>query len=257
MKGLFDVSGKTVVISGGSSGIGAMMAQGFLEHGAKVFIMARKAEALRTKAEELGALGECVAIPADLSSMDGITQTVDQIRAATPTVDVLVNNAGANWAEPLDRFQEAGWDKVMNINIKSMFFTIQKMLPLLNDGLPEDPARIINIASVNGLRNSGLPTYAYSASKSAVIHLTGHLGTELAPRNITVNAIAPGLFASKMTKQIVDDDEQVSSALDRIPLGRLGSPNDIAGTSLFLASKASAWMTGQTVVLDGGMTAAP
>lgn len=257
MKGLFDVSGKTVVVSGGSSGIGAMMARGFLEHGAKVFIMARRADALRVKAQELSAFGECIAIPADLSSVSEITKAVNKIQAATPTIDVLINNAGANWAEPLERFQEAGWDKVMDINIKSIFFTIQKMLPLLSDGKPEDPARIINIASVNGLRNSGLPTYAYSASKSAVIHLTKHLSTELATNNITVNAIAPGLFASNMTKQIVDDQEQVRSALDRIPMGRLGSPSDIAGTSLFLASKGSAWMTGQTVVLDGGMTAAP
>ncbi|MEM1190073.1 MAG: glucose 1-dehydrogenase [Pseudomonadota bacterium] len=257
MKGLFDVSGKTVLVSGGSSGIGAMMAQGFLEHGAKVFIVARKVDALRAKAEELRAFGECVAIPADLSSVSGIEQAVAEISAEARAVDVLINNAGANWAEPLAQYQEAGWDKVMDINAKSIFFTIQKMLPLLRHGLPEDPARVINIASVNGLRNSGLPTYAYTASKAAVIHLTQHLGTELAPSNITVNAIAPGLFASKMTKQIVEDEAQVSSVLNAIPLGRMGASGDIAGTSLFLASRASAWMTGQTIVLDGGMTAAP
>ncbi|MEO0436079.1 MAG: glucose 1-dehydrogenase [Pseudomonadota bacterium] len=257
MRDLFNVKGKTVLISGGSSGIGAMMAQGFLEYGAKVFVIARKREALVAKAEELSAYGDCVAIPADLSDSNGIEHVVDKISVSTSKLDVLINNAGANWVEPLESFQEIGWDKVMNINVKSIFFTIQKMLPLLNDGTSEDPARVINIASVNGLRNSGLPTYAYSASKSAVIQLTRHLSTELAPKSITVNAIAPGLFASKMTQQVVEDSEQVRAAINRIPLGRLGSSTDIAGISLFLASRASAWMTGQTVVLDGGMTAAP
>ena len=256
MQSLFDVSGKVAVVSGGSSGIGAMMARGLLENGAKVYITARKAERLEAKAKELSELGECIAIQGDMSRVEGIEAFVEEISKHEDKVDILINNAGANWSAPLESFPEKGWDKVMDINIKSIFFATQKFLPLLKAaGSADDPARVINIASINGIRNSGMPTYAYSASKSGVIHLTEHLATDLASSGINVNAIAPGFFPSDMTKQIVENDEMTQYALSQIPRGRMGKPEDIAGTAIYLCSEASSWMTGQTMVLDGGMIA--
>lgn len=256
MTSLFDVSGKVAVVSGGSSGIGAMMARGLLENGAKVYITARKEERLMAMAEELLQYGECVAVPADMSKVEGIEAFVAAVAERESQVDILINNAGANWSAPLEAFPEKGWDKVMDINIKSIFFAIQKFLPLLKaSGTLDGPARVVNIASINGIRNSGMPTYAYSASKSGVIHLTEHLGAELSASGINVNAIAPGLFPSNMTKELVENDEMTKWALGQIPRARLGKPEDIAGTAIYLCSEASSWMTGQTIVLDGGMIA--
>ncbi|MEL7189552.1 MAG: glucose 1-dehydrogenase [Pseudomonadota bacterium] len=254
MNNLFDVSGKVAVVSGGSSGIGAMMAKGLLMNGAKVYITARKVERLTAMAEELSQYGECIAIPADMSKVEGIEAFRDEVAKREDSIDILINNAGANWAAPLEQFPEKGWDKVMDINIKSIFFTTQKFIPLLKAGGTKDaPARVINIASINGIRNSGMPTYAYTASKSGVIQLTEHLATDLASSNINVNAIAPGLFPSDMTKQIVDNEGVADAAVARIPRGRMGQPEDIAGTAIYLSSRASAWLTGKTIALDGGM----
>ncbi|WP_337661203.1 glucose 1-dehydrogenase [Erythrobacter sp. Alg231-14] len=254
MKSLFDVAGKVAVVSGGSSGIGAMMARGLLENGAKVYITARKAERLEAMAKDLSELGECIAVQGDMSRVEGIEALVEEITKRENKIDILINNAGANWAAPLENFPEKGWDKVMDINIKSIFFATQKFLPLLKAaGNSEDPARVINIASINGVRNSGMPTYAYTASKSGVINLTEHLATDMAASGINVNAIAPGLFPSDMTKQIVDNDGMTKHAIAQIPRRRMGKPEDIAGTAIYLCSQASSWMTGQTIVLDGGM----
>jgi len=254
MKTLFKVNGKVAVVSGGSSGIGAMMARGLLENGVKVYITARKADRLMAMAEELSEYGDCIAIPSDMSSVEGIESLVAEISKRESKIDILINNAGSNWSAPVEDFPEKGWDKVMDINIKSIFFATQKFLPLLKAaGHAEEPARIINIASINGIRNSGMPTYAYTASKSGVIHLTEHLATDLASASINVNAIAPGFFPSNMTKQIVENDEMTKFALSQIPRGRMGAPEDIAGTAIFLCSRASSWLTGQTIVLDGGM----
>jgi len=258
LKNLFDVSGKIAIITGGSSGIGAMMARGLLEGGAKVYITARKAERLMAMQEELSAYGECVAIAGDMSTVEGIEAFVKAVSDAEERIDILINNAGTNWSAPIETFPESGWDKVMDVNIKSIFFMIQKCLPLLKKaGTAEDPARIINIASVNGIRNSGMPTYAYSASKSGVIHLTQHMAVDLANNNINVNAIAPGFFPSNMTKGITENEQMTKMALSQIPRRRMGSPEDIAGTALYLSSRASAWMIGQTLTLDGGMTSRP
>ncbi len=258
MKNLFDVSGKVAVVTGGSSGIGAMMARGLIENGAKVYITARKEERLMAKAAELSELGDCIAIPADLSNVEGIEALVASISEREAKIDILINNAGANWSAPIEDFPEQGWDKVMDINIKSIFFATQKFLPLLKaSGSADEPARVINIASINGIRNSGMPTYAYTASKSGVINLTEHLATDLAPYNINVNAIAPGFFPSNMTKQIVENDGMTKMAISQIPRGRMGAPEDIAGTALFLCSRASSWMIGQALVLDGGMISRP
>lgn len=253
MKALFDVSGKTAIVTGGSSGIGAMIARGFVENGVKTYISARKEGPLMAKAEELSEYGTCVPLQADLSTVDGIERFVSEVSEREGHIDILVNNAGANWVVPIDDFPENGWDKVMTINIKSMFFMTQKCLPLLRkNGTAEDPARIVNIASIHGFDNPGMPAYAYSASKSGVVHLTKHLATDLAKDKINVNAIAPGLFPSNMTKAAVENDQIYKMAVSRIPRGRAGEPEDIAGTAIFLTSRAGAWVDGHTIVLDGG-----
>lgn len=256
MDNLFSVEGKTVLITGGSSGIGAMMARGFLDSGAIVYITARKAERLMAKAEELSQYGDCTAIPGDMSTVEGIEAFVKAYSEKEDHIDVLINNAGANWIAPIDNFPEAGWDKVMDINIKSIFFMTQKCLPLLKNGTAEDPARIINTASINGITNPTMPSYAYSASKSGVIHLTKHLASDLASRNINVNAIAPGFFPSDMTKGLTENEAVAKAVIAKIPRGRMGSPEDIAGTAIYLSSRASAWVCGNIVTLDGGMIAA-
>lgn len=256
MKNLFSVEGKTVVITGGSSGIGAMMARGFLEGGAKVYITARKAERLMAKAEELSQYGECIGIQGDMSDVAGIEAFVKAYQEHEGHIDVLINNAGANWVMPIDNFPEKGWDKVMDINVKSIFFMTQKCLPLLSKGTAEDPARVINTASIHGLANPKMPAYAYSASKSGVIHLTKHLASDLAGRNISVNAIAPGFFPSDMTKELTNNEQMKKMAISQIPRGRMGSPEDIAGAAIYLSSRAGAWVCGNIITLDGGMIAA-
>jgi len=253
MKNLFDVSGKVAVVSGGSSGIGFMMAQGLLENGAKVYITARKIGQLEDAANALSKFGECVAIPSDLSSIEGIEGFVTELSKRETKLDILINNAGAVWAAPIASFPEQGWDKVMDINVKSLFFMTQKCLPLLKAaGKANSRARIINIASINGLRNSGMATYSYTASKSAVVHLTAHLATDLIRDNILVNAIAPGYFPSKMTKGIVEDEAMTKYAIAQIPCRRMGVAEDIAGAALYLSSQASGFVCGQTIVVDGG-----
>ena len=253
MKNLFDVTGKVAVVTGGSSGIGFMMAQGLLENGAKVYITARKIERLKAAEKALSEFGDCTAIPSDLSNLDGIEMFVAELSKHESKLDILINNAGAVWAAPMSEFPEMGWDNVMNINVKGLFFMTQKCLPLLKAaGSKEARARVINIASINGIRNSGMPTYSYTASKSAVVHLTTHLATDMIGDNILVNAIAPGYFPSNMTKAIVEDEAMTKYALTKIPAGRLGSPEDIAGAALYLSSRASAFVCGQTLVVDGG-----
>ena len=252
MTSLFDVSGKVAVVSGGSSGIGAMMARGLLENGAKVYITARKAERLMAMAEELSQYGECIAIPADMSKVEGIEAFAAAVAERESQIDILINNAGANWSAPLEAFPEKGWDKVMDINIKSIFFAIQKFLPLLKaSGTLDAPARVVNIASINGIRNSGMPTYAYSASKSGVIHLTEHLGAELAATGINVNAIAPGYFVTDINSGFLASDYG-QAMKKRMPQRRWGEMQDLTGPLLLLASDASAYMTGACLEVDGG-----
>ncbi len=255
MENLFSIAGKVALVTGGSRGIGAMIARGFVEAGARTYITSRKLDELQATAAELSKAGECRAIQSDLSSLDGVRALTEALSDREPSLDILVNNAGATWAAPLGQYPESGWDKVMDINLKSVFFLTQQLLPLLRAaGNAEDPARVVNIASINGLNNPGLPTYAYSASKAAVIHLTRHLAADLARDHINVNGIAPGFFPSKMTAKLLEElDERM---LKRIPRGRIGQPEDIAGTAIYLCSRAAAWVVGETVVVDGGMIAA-
>ena len=256
MKTHLDISGKTAIVTGGSSGIGAMIARGFVENGVKTYISARKEGPLQAKAEELSQVGTCIPVAADLTSVDGIEKLVAAVSEQEDHIDILVNNAGANWVIPIDEFPEEGWDKVMSINIKSIFFMTQKSLPLLRaKASHEDPARVINIASIHGFDNPGMPAYAYSASKSGVVHLTKHLATDLAADHINVNGIAPGFFPSNMTKMATNNDTIYQHTVAQIPRKRAGEPEDVAGTAIFLSSRAGAWVDGHTIVLDGGMIA--
>jgi NAD(P)-dependent dehydrogenase (short-subunit alcohol dehydrogenase family) len=250
MKNLFDVSGKVAVVTGGSRGIGAMVARGFVENGVRTYITSRKEDELRATEAELSALGECIGIQSDLSSMDGVQAFADAVTAREGSLDILVNNAGATWGAPIDEFPENGWDKVMDLNVKSLFFLTQKLLPALRKaGSDEDPSRVINIGSINGYSYSPLLNYSYSASKAAVHHLTRHLAVDLARDYVNVNGIAPGFFPSKMTAHMLAEEEKMTAS---IPRGRLGTPEDAAGTAIYLCSRASAWVCGHVVALDGG-----
>jgi len=253
MKNLFDVKGKVAVVTGGSRGIGAMIARGFVENGVRTYITARKEAELRDTERELSALGECIAMPSDLSSVAGVTAFAAAVRAAEPNLHILVNNAGATWGADIDVFPESGWDKTMDLNVKSLFFLTQQLLPALRAaGSREDPARVINIGSINGMTHPHMKNYAYSASKAAVHQLTRHLGADLAPEGVNVNGIAPGFFPSKMTAHLLEHEAAMAASF---PCGRLGNAEDAAGTAIYLCSRASAWVTGQTIVLDGGAVA--
>ena len=252
MKDLFSIAGKVAVVTGGSRGIGRMIAQGFLEAGAKVYISARKREQVEQTAAELSKIGPCVALVADLSIESGAKQLAAAIAAQESQLHILVNNAGANWGAPLSEYPDAAWDKVLGTNVKGPFFLTRELLPLLEKASrPGDPARVINIGSIDGIQVPLLDTYAYSASKAAVHHLTRVLARALAPRGITVNAVAPGPFESKMMAATLDQfrDAIVGSC----PLGRIGEPEDMAGIAIYLSSRAGAYVTGAVIPVDGGI----
>ena len=253
MNDLFDVAGKVALVTGGSRGIGEMIAEGYVANGVKTYISARKAEACDATAARLSEIGECVSIPADLSTLDGIKALADTINDRENQLDILVNNAGAAWGAPLEDYPESGWDKVMDINVKSPFFLSQALLPLLEKSASaSDPARIICIGSVDGINVNRLPNYAYGPSKAAVHHLARTLAAHLADRNITSNAIAPGPFPSKMTAGVLKKyGKQIRQG---VPLKRIGEPRDMAGAAIFLASKAASYITGIVLPVDGGIT---
>ncbi len=254
MKNLFDIKGKVAIVTGGSRGIGAMIAKGYVENGVRTYISARKQQELAETEQQLSALGECIGIAADLSSLEGIEAFVTAIKEREASIDILVNNAGAAWGEDVLSFPESGWDKVMDINLKAPFFLTQQLQPLLKKaGSRATPSRIINISSIHGLICPSLPTYSYSASKAGMIQLTRHLAVAMATDNIRVNGIAPGFFPSKMTAFALAEEGEAIGAKNL--LGRIGEPEDIAGAAIYLASRASAWMTGHTLVLDGGEVA--
>ena len=251
MNKLFSITGKVAIVTGGSRGIGEMIARGFVENGARVYITARKTEDCLATAERLSELGECLAIPGDISTLSGIAELVKTFSAREAQLDILVNNAGATWGANLSDFPVNGWDKVLDLNLKSPFFLIQQLLKKLQQSASaEDPARIINIASINGLTHPGVENYSYSASKAGLIHLTRHLSATLAREQINVNAIAPGFFPTKM--MVHADIDAIEKS---IPKGRAGQADDAAGAAIFLASKASAWITGVTLPVDGGWVA--
>lgn len=254
---LFGVDGKHVVVTGGSRGIGRMIAGGFVEAGATVYISARKADACNATADELNQLdtsGSCVSIPADLSTADGVDELAAAVAEHTDALHVLVNNAGATWGAPLDDYPEDAFDKLFNINVKGAFLLTQAMLPALRSAATaDDPARVINIGSIDGIRTPAMETYAYSATKAGILALTRHLAKTLVREHILVNAIAPGPFESKMMAFALGSEEGRNAIASGVPARRIGRPDDMAGAALFLAGAGSTYLVGETIVVDGGI----
>ncbi len=254
---LFGVDGKHVIVTGGSRGIGRMIATGFVEAGATVYISARKADACQATAAELNELdatGSCVSIPADLSTRQGIAALVDGVAEHTDVVHVLVNNAGATWGAPLDEYPEDGFDKVFDINVKGAFLLVQALAPVLrSSATDDDPARVINIGSIDGIRTPAMESYAYSASKAAILALTRHLAKFLVRDGVLVNAIAPGPFESKMMHFALGSAEGRQMVASGVPARRIGRPDDMAAAALFLAGRGSTYLVGETILVDGGI----
>ena len=250
---LFDLAGKTAVVTGGTRGIGLMISRGLLQAGVKkVYISSRKSEGCAEAERELANFGQVTAIPADLSAEAECLRLAREVAEQEQTLHILVNNAGATWGAPLEEFPASAWDKVLDINLKSPFFLTRAFLPLLEAaGTPDDPARVINIGSIDGLRVPSLPTYSYSASKAGLHHMTRVLARELGPRHVTVNAVAPGPFESKMMAATLKTfGDAIAQAA---PLRRIGRPDDMAGAAVFLCSRAGAYVTGAVLPVDGGI----
>jgi NAD(P)-dependent dehydrogenase (short-subunit alcohol dehydrogenase family) len=255
VSGLFDVSGKTALVTGGSRGIGLMIARGLIQAGARVIVSSRKTDALEAAARDLAEMGDCQAIAGDVSTPEGAAALADEVRTRFDALHILVNNAGATWGAPLQEFPASGWDRVMHTNVEGTFHLTVALLPALRASASEgDPARVINIGSIDGLRAPAMENYSYSASKAAVHMLTRHLAKRLASDHITVNAIAPGPFESKMTAFMLDSVDAHEMVLRMVPLGRIGRPDDAAGLTIFLASRAGSYLTGNVIPLDGGIT---
>ena len=253
MTDLFSLKGRIALVTGGSRGIGRMIAAGFLQHGARrVYISARKVEACDAAAAELGALGDCVSLPADVSTPAGVQALAAEIARRETQLDILVNNAGAAWGAPFDEFPESGWDKVVDLNLKTPFFLTPALAPLLRKAASAGrPAKVINIASIDGISVNPMETYSYAASKAGLIQLTRRMALRLVQDNIVMTAIAPGAFASEMNRDARDRGDEVAA---RIPARRLGSDDDMAGAAIYLASRAGDYVVGSTLIVDGGVT---
>ncbi len=252
MQDLFSLKGRVALVTGGSRGIGLMIARGYVEAGAKVYVSSRKAEACDAVAAELSKIGPCVSLPGDCSTDADCRGLAEALAKHEKKLHVLVNNAGANWGAPLADYPDSAWDKVLALNVKGVFNLTRACLPLLEAAsAPGDPARVINIGSIDGLQAPILDTYAYSASKAAVHHLTRVLAHKFAPR-ITVNAVAPGPFESKMMAEtLAKFGDAIRSSC---PMGRIGEPDDMAGVAIYLASRAGAYVTGVVIPVDGGIS---
>ncbi|MGZ5216985.1 MAG: SDR family oxidoreductase [Caldimonas sp.] len=252
MNDLFSLAGRTALITGGSRGIGRMIAAGFLAQGARVYVSSRKAEACERTAAELSAAGPCFALPADVSGLEGVAALAAAFAARETKLDILVNNAGAAWGEAFDTFPEKGWDKVVDLNLKTPFFLTQALIgPLRAAASEERPAKVINIASIDGISVNPQETYSYAASKAGLIQLTRRMALRLAKDHIVVSAIAPGAFASEMNRDARDHGDEIAR---RIPAGRIGRDEDMAGAAIYLASRAGDYVVGSTLIVDGGVT---
>ena len=252
MQELFSLAGRTALVTGGSSGIGEMIANGFVDAGATVYVASRKLDECQRVADELSQRGRCFAIQADLSSEGGCNKLASEIEEREERLEILVNNAGANWGAPYEEFPDSAWDKVLALNVKAVFQLTRALTPRLRaSSQPGSPARVINIGSIDGLQVPLLDTYAYSASKAAVHHLTRVLARKLAP-DVTVNAVAPGPFQSRMMAATLDRFRDSIAA--GCALGRIGEPEDMAGIAVYLASRAGAYVTGAVIPVDGGMS---
>jgi NAD(P)-dependent dehydrogenase (short-subunit alcohol dehydrogenase family) len=252
---LFSLKGRVALVTGGSRGIGKMIAEGFLEQGAKVYISSRKAGICDEVAAELSVDGrECISLPQDVSTMEGIQILAKRLMALEPKLDILVNNAGAAWGAPFSEFPESGWDKVMNLNLKSPFFLTQALHPALKAAASRDqPAKVINICSIDGIRLNPQETYSYHASKSGLIYLTRRMAATLIEDSINVTGIAPGAFASEMNRVARDQGDEIAK---RIPSRRIGRDEDMAAAAIYLASRAGDYVVGETIAVDGGVALA-
>lgn len=253
MRDLFSIEGKTALVTGGSRGIGLMIARGFVEAGARVYVSSRKREVCDEVATELSKLGSCISLPANLSSEEECLRLAGEVAQRESQLDILVNNAGANWGEDYDSFPEKAWDRVLDLNLKAPFFLTRACTRLLEKAASaEDPARVINIGSVDGLKTPLLDTWAYSSSKAGLHMLTRHLAKTLAPRKITVNAVAPGPFQSQMMAATLEAFGEAIAKSN--PMGRIGQPGDMAGVAIYLSSRASSYVTGVLIPVDGGIS---
>lgn len=261
---LFSIKGKVALVTGGSRGIGEMIAAGFLANGAKVYISSRKAETCDATAKKLAETygGTCVSLPADLSDLSGVQSLAQRLAERETHLDILVNNAGAAWGAPIESFPEVGWDKVMDTNVKAVFFLTQKVMPLLRQAAKgPSPSRVINIGSIDGLKTAAFSTFSYGASKAAVHHLTRFLAAQFTQERILFNAIAPGPFPTWMLSTGVGfggktEGVDWDAVGKRTPAGRVGTPEDIAGLAIFLSSRAGEYIAGQVIACDGGAVAA-
>jgi NAD(P)-dependent dehydrogenase (short-subunit alcohol dehydrogenase family) len=251
---LFSLEKKTALVTGGAQGMGRMIASGLISAGAKVYITSRKADICAATARELSELGTCVGIAADLNTPEAVVALADEIKQREPQLHIMINNAGRTWGAPLESFPDKAWPSVMAVNVQGPFTLVRELLPLLKaSATHEDPARVINIGSLAGLRAEPLSAYSYAASKAAIHHLSRVLAQDLAGKHITVNCVIPGYFPTQMTAHIRGADAELTKLLERVPLGRLGEPDDIVGACVYLASRAGRYVTAAEIVVDGGM----
>ena len=255
IRNMFSLEGRTALVTGGSRGIGKMIAEGFIMHGAKVYISSRNGADCDATAAELSAGGgTCIALPQDISTVDGCKSLAARITAEAPDLSILVNNAGAAWGEDFDTFPESGWDKVMDLNLKSPFFLTQALHGLLKaNASHERPAKVINICSIDGIRLNPQETYSYHASKAGLIYLTRRMAARLISDKIAMTGIAPGAFASKMNRVARDQGDVIARS---IPSRRIGTDEDMAGVAIYLASRAGDYVVGETIAVDGGVALA-